>query len=144
MIFLFLLIISLLFVVYVRKRPGKEFMVYLSFAFSITAILLGFEIFRFYFLTTDHNYLSERLKKKNYQVVEGRVRVLTAQPYRGHLAITDMIQINEKIFNIDFFTSTHAYNQTIAHGGYLRDGVIARIYYYNNKILKIDLREKPN
>ena len=86
----------------------------------------------------EKNELWNKYSKRNYEIVEGKVNVLWRQPYNGH-APGDLIQVGTKSFTINYFTMTHAYNQTISHGGCLRDGVNVRIFYSGNKILRIDV-----
>jgi len=79
-------------------------------------------------------------KTKDYQVAGGPVRVLRTQPESGH-APGDLVSIGGARFEINFFVSTHAYHKTIAHGGYLREGVYAKVFYRNGDILRIDLKK---
>ncbi len=73
------------------------------------------------------------------QVVEGPVHVLREQPASGHAA-GDLIEIKGTKLLIDYFTVTPAYKQTIAYGGALREGTVARVWHYDGKILRVDLR----
>ena len=75
-----------------------------------------------------------RLVKANrygqYEVVEGPVQVLHEQPATGHTK-GDIITVNGKQFEVNYFYLTPAYRNTVAHGGVLASGVYARIYYHN-------------
>jgi hypothetical protein len=73
------------------------------------------------------------------QVVEGSVHVIRKQPEGGH-ASGDLIEINGVRFDVNFFSLTPAYKQTIAHGGSLREGVQARVWHYDGWILRVDIR----
>jgi hypothetical protein len=75
-----------------------------------------------------------------YQVVEGPVHILHEQPATGHTK-GDVIAVNGKQFEVNYFYLTPAYRDTLAHGGVLAAGVYARIYYYNGEILRVDIRK---
>ena len=75
-----------------------------------------------------------------YQITEGVVHVVHEQPKTGHTK-GDIIKIDDKTFEINFYGGTSAYSQTIAHGGVLREGVYARLYHYKGKIIRVDIRK---
>jgi hypothetical protein len=74
-----------------------------------------------------------------YQLVEGQVQVLHEQPATGQTK-GDIITVNGKQFEVNYFYLTPAYRNTLAHGGVLASGVHARIYYYNGEILRVDIQ----
>jgi hypothetical protein len=74
------------------------------------------------------------------EVVEGQVQVLHQQPVTGHTK-GDIITVNGKQFEVNYFYVTPAYRNTIAHGGVLGSGVYARLYYHNGEILRVDIRK---
>jgi hypothetical protein len=71
---------------------------------------------------------------------EGVVEVLYRQPEGGHSA-GDRIRINKSEFEINYFETTFAYSQTLAHGGALNTGVQARVHFLGNRILKVEIAE---
>ena len=77
---------------------------------------------------------------QSYKIAEGEVHVLYSQPFSGHTQ-GDIINVGGIEFEISYFELTFGYNQTIAHGGVLREGVYARIYYTDDVILRIDLKQ---
>jgi len=77
---------------------------------------------------------------KRYEIVEGPVQVLHQQPATGHTK-GDVIRVNGKEFEVNYFYATPAYHNTIAHKGALNAGTYARIYYYNGEILRVDIRK---
>jgi hypothetical protein len=86
------------------------------------------------------NSLVRAYRGGQYQVVEGPVHVLHEQPVTGHTK-GDIISVNGKQFEVNYFYLTPAYRNTLAHGGVLAPGVYARIYYYNGEILRVDIRK---
>jgi len=77
---------------------------------------------------------------KRYEIVEGPVQVLHQQAATGHTK-GDVIRVNGKEFEVNYFYATPAYHNTIAHKGALNAGTYARIYYYNGEILRVDIRK---
>ena len=94
----------------------------------------------------EYQHLQEIYANQQYQVAEGSVHVLHAQPAEGHDK-GDVITVGGVEFVINAFLVTFGYNQTISHGGVLTEGTNARIYYYRDEslsdrpitILRIDL-----
>lgn len=66
--------------------------------------------------------------------------MLHEQPATGHTK-GDIISVNGKQFEVNYFYATPAYRNTIAHGGVLGSGVKARLYYHNGEILRVDIRK---
>ena len=86
------------------------------------------------------NSLVRAYRDGQYQVVEGQVQVLHEQPVTGHTK-GDIIVIDGKQFEVNYFYATPAYRNTLAHGGVLDAGVYARLYYYNGEVLRVDMRK---
>ena len=86
------------------------------------------------------NSLVTAYRHGQYEVVEGQVQLLHEQPATGHTK-GDIITVNGKQFEVNYFYLTPAYRNTIAHGGVLDSGVYARIYYHNGEILRVDIRK---
>jgi hypothetical protein len=86
------------------------------------------------------NGLVRAYRDGQYQVVEGPVQVLHEQPATGHTK-GDIITVNGKQFEVNYFYVTPAYRNTLAYGGVLGSGVYARIYYHNGEILRVDIRK---
>jgi hypothetical protein len=86
------------------------------------------------------NSLVRAYRDGQYQVAEGSVQVLHEQPATGHTK-GDIITVNGKQFEVNYFYATPAYRNTLAHGGVLQSGVYARLYYYNGEILRVDIRK---
>jgi len=121
--------------------------------FVIAWALLWLCLHNFPFVFGHINSLVRAYRDGKYQIVEGPVEVLHEQPATGHTK-GDIIVVNGKQFEVNYFYLTPAYRNTLAHGGVLAGGVYARIYYYNNpwnlsrvpggsssEILRVDIRK---
>jgi hypothetical protein len=86
------------------------------------------------------NKLVNAYQDRRYEIVEGPVEVLHQQPKTGHTK-GDVIRVNGKEFEVNYFYATPAYHNTIAHKGALNAGTYARIYYYDGEILRVDIRK---
>src|SRR5439155_15394148 len=64
------------------------------------------------------NSLVGAYRQGHYEVVEGPVQVLHEQPATGHTK-GDIITVNGKQFEVNYFYLTPAYHNTLAHGGVL-------------------------
>lgn len=79
--------------------------------------------------------------KGNTRIAEGVVHVSFVQGYHGHSA-GDQITVGGQPFDVDHFRVTPGYDQTIARGGALREGVYARLHHYNGVITKVEVKGK--
>jgi hypothetical protein len=78
------------------------------------------------------------LKSGKCEVAEGTVHVLHGQAWGGH-DTGDKVRIGDQTFEINYYRATIAYHATIAHGGSLAEGVLARVHYLNGEILKVEI-----
>jgi hypothetical protein len=104
-------------------------------------LVIAWSLFRLYLHNFPHvfahiNSLVRAYRERQYQVAEGQVQVLHEQPVTGHRK-GDIITVNGKQFEVNYFYVTSAYRSTLAHGGVLNSGVYARLYYYNGEILRV-------
>jgi len=113
---------------------------------AIAAVFaIGWSLFWLYLHNFPHvfrhvNSLVTAYRERQYQVAEGPVQLLHEQPLTGHTK-GDVITVNGKQFEVNYFYATPAYRNTIAHRGVLRSGVYARLYYHNGEILRVDIRK---
>jgi hypothetical protein len=133
------LIGGLIFVVRQWKRESslKD---YVAPAFGIIWSVLWIYLHNFPHVFGHINGLLNAYHEKKYQIVEGSVQVLHQQPATGHTK-GDIIRLNGNEFEVNYFLSTPAYRNSIAHKGVLNAGTYARIYYVNREILRIDIRK---
>lgn len=108
------------------------------FVFGTLMSLLGWLLFLPHYKETQA--MVDAYREGNYRVSEGRVTVLRKQPWGGHAA-GDLIRINDGTeLEVDYFSGRIGYQDTIAHGGVLREGVHARVYHHAGVILRVDVR----
>jgi hypothetical protein len=91
--------------------------------------------------TTQTNGLLDIYHNGKSQAVEGIVHVSHTQPAHGHSS-GDKITVGDQTFEVNYFRVTPGYKQTISHGGVLREGVFARLHYYDGIILKVEIGDK--
>ena len=126
-----------------RKKHDRASKVFPLMAVIIGSILFLVSLIIFGGSVASKNKLMSAYQSGQFQVVEGLVDVLHRQPHSGHTK-GDVISINGKQFEINYFNRTPAYSRTISHGGVLREGTYARVYYRNGDILRIDIRNLTN
>ena len=114
--------------------------VWLGPVFITAWSLLWLYLHNFPYVFAHINSLVRAYRDGQYQVAEGQVQVLHEQPATGHTR-GDIITVNGKQFEVNYFYATPAYRNTLAHGGVLQSGVDARLYYYNGEILRVDIRK---
>ena len=101
---------------------------------------------RLQYFQSEYAKLDAIYENQEYKITEGSVAVQHTQPAEGHTA-GDIIRVGDVTIEYSCFNSTLGYSETIAYGGILTEGTIARIYYYQsgidnpeqNLILRIDL-----
>ena len=79
------------------------------------------------------------LSEKKFKIIEGYIEHFDPMPYEGHA--TESFIINGIKFEYSDFDNSNAFNNTKSHGGPIDEGKYVRIYYYNNKILKLLIKK---
>ena len=119
----------------VKKLVAPAFMM----AWSVVWLIAHIPLWRIG--TTQTNRLLDIYHNGKSQVVEGIVHVSHAQPAHGHSS-GDKITVGDQTFEVNYFRVTPGYRRTISHGGALREGVFARLHYYEGIILKVEIGDK--
>lgn len=89
-----------------------------------------------------HTEARRALESGNVQVVERSVEVLRQQPGGGH-APGDLIRIGDREIVVDYFGYRDGYHATIAHGGVLSEGTVARLTLHHGVIFRVELLVEP-
>lgn len=118
-----------------RKLFGSAFMV----GWAVLWLIFHFPLWTI--STTHLNHLLDVYRNGKCQIAEGLVHVAYVQPATGH-AGGDKIIVDDQKFEVNYFLETPGYKQTISHGGVLREGVFARLHYYDGVILKVEIETK--
>jgi hypothetical protein len=126
--------------VLVFKWKNEELKSAFGAVFAIGWSLLWLYLHNFPHIFGHIDSLVTAYRERQYQVVEGPVQVLHEQPVTGHTK-GDVIMVNGKQLEVNYFYATPAYRNTIARGGVLRSGVYARLCYHNGEILRVDIRK---
>jgi hypothetical protein len=124
----------------IRKRRSNGAKDWLGAVFVTVWALFWLYLHNFPALFGHINNLVKAYRDGRYQVVEGQVQVLHEQPATGHTK-GDIITVNGKQFEVNYFYVTPAYRNTLTHGGVLGSGAYARIYCHNGEILRVDIRK---
>ena len=126
--------------IYVNNKKQTSLEKYYAPLFFIIFSILIFILLSF--IEDDYkNNVKEILSEEKYETIEGVVHVSHVQPKQGHTQ-GDIISIDNKTFEINFYKSKPGYKNTISHGGVLKEGVYARLYTYGDLILRVDISQK--
>jgi len=111
-----------------------------AFLLILSVLWLSVTLFAFS-LNIRHSYrLVSAYAGDEAQIVEGPVHVLRKQPEGGH-APGDLVEIDGVQLVVEYFRITPAYKKTIEHGGVLSEGTYARVWHYEGKVLRVDVRQ---
>lgn len=72
-----------------------------------------------------------------FDIVEGTVHVASRQPASGH-APGDMIQVNGRALEVNYFNAEPGYHTTLAYGGALEEGARVRLAVKKGRILRLE------
>jgi hypothetical protein len=117
-----------------KQLVGSAFMI----GWAVLWIVMHIPLWRIG--TTNITHLLDTYRNGKSQIAEGIVHVLHEQPAHGHSS-GDKITVGGQTFEVNYFLVTPGYKQTISHGGALREGVFARLHYYDGVILKVEIRK---
>jgi hypothetical protein len=76
-------------------------------------------------------------KKGDYQLVEGYVEDFYPMPYEGHQS--ECFSVQEKRFCYSDYQVTPGFHNAASHGGPIRSGLLVRIAYSGDTILRLDI-----
>jgi hypothetical protein len=121
-----------------QKKAGKP-----AFLLVWSILTLAAAGFGFGYRIWQNTGLLRAYRSGNAQVVEGTVHVIHQQPATGH-DIGDIVEVGGVQLEIDYYTASTAYSQTVAHGGVLTEGTWARLWYSGKDILRVDVTKEPS
>jgi hypothetical protein len=138
---LFIVLSSLIFLLYIKKSKNKSKFISRMIIFSIGFSFLWTAIAS---KSLIGNYLFFRniLLNKEYLEVEGYVENFNPMPYEGHQL--ESFKVKGITFKYSDFVVSSGFNNTKSHGGPIDEGKYVKIDYYNNTILKLWIMEETN
>jgi hypothetical protein len=84
-----------------------------------------------------HRSLTHAVEDRKFQIVEGRVSNFRPMPYAGHAM--ESFCVEGYCFEYSDYVVNGGFNNTSSHGGPIRDGVLVRISFVGNKIIKLEM-----
>jgi LPXTG-motif cell wall-anchored protein len=115
-----------------KHSGGKRFpLFFLGFAIIWTSVSGAW---------TYSEYLALRSAKDgSAQVVEGRISDFVPMPKSGHAM--ERFCVSGKCFEYSDFVITSGFNNTSSHGGPVREGLLARVTYVGDDIVKLEIAQ---
>jgi hypothetical protein len=86
---------------------------------------------------SEYSNLRSAYKSGNFDVVEGRVTYFMPMPYSGHAM--EKFCVNDHCFEYSDFVVSGSFNNTMSHGGPIREGLPVRVTFVRNKIIKLEV-----
>jgi hypothetical protein len=73
-------------------------------------------------------FYTQQVNSSDVVSVEGMVNVTFEEPWDGH-AGGDIVHVADKTFEVQQYSGSYYYHESIAHGGVLKQNAYVRIYY---------------
>jgi hypothetical protein len=114
---------------------------FLFFPLSIVSMIIGVLTFSIDMLVyKDYLYLKKLLLTNQYKIMEGRPERFLYLAQGGHGK--ESFYLNGIKFEYaDNLNPNLGFHRTVAYGGPIKEGVYIKICYYNNHILKLEIRK---
>jgi hypothetical protein len=129
---LILVLMGILFVLGRRRLPGAKAG---PFVFLGIAVLLTLSAF--YSTYSEYTRLRSAYENGSAKVVEGAVRSFKPMPWSGHAR--ERFCVEGQCFRYSDFNVTNGFNNTSSHGGPIRDGLLVRVTYVGDAIVKLEV-----
>lgn len=89
----------------------------------------------------DHYRLTQALARQQTQVVEGHVSNYEFRMHDGHGF--ESFFVNGAGFHYSDFVPSGGYHQPASQGGVIREGLLVRLHYLGNTILRVEIAREP-
>ncbi len=136
-----ILVLLLFLLALARKESGAKVGIFLA---TLWLAIWSCELIAFKqaALGQDQYYkqLLQIYNSQQYEVAEGNVHVIQRAVVREHGDIINVGGVEFEIGRYSFPYGSYAYRDTITENGVLREGVYARIYYVDEAIIRIDIK----
>ncbi len=126
--------------IFVGRQKRDSGIVGKAMSFLVLPVLMFIAVVMLISVLGDGRKFTEALRTEHCSVVQGAVTVLHQQPYSGHSS-GDLIEVGGKRFDVNYFRYGVGYKQTISHGGCLTNGVLARLHFLGDTILRVEIQQ---
>jgi uncharacterized protein YjeT (DUF2065 family) len=106
--------------------------------FFLCAALVGTFV-TFWSTTQPYDAAAAALRDHRYSVVEGPVTAFVPMPYSGHAQ--ESFVVGGRKFSYSDYILTGCFNNAASHGGPIRPGVVVRISYTGNCIVRVEVAQ---
>lgn len=125
--------LSLAFIFFYVFRKKSTFLKFFAYSFLIVSILISISPIIHYL---DYRNLRNAYIKNEAEVIEGTItNFIPMSKYGGGKETFELAR-----HRIEFFSSSKGFNHTSTFGGPLREGLYIRILFFNNNILKLEIK----
>ena len=107
------------------------------FAFGFLGFAVVWTLTSFYGTYRVYSFASGAMDSKDALVAEGVVTDFEPMPATGHAM--ESFCVSGKCFKYSDYVITAGFNNTISHGGPIREGLPVRVTYIGNTILKLEV-----
>ena len=114
-----------------RPRASNAFTFYFL-GFAVVWTLVAFAS-----TYTQYSSLSRARAASDVHIVEGVVSRFTPMPASGHAM--EKFCVSDACFEYSDFVISAGFNNTSSHGGPIREGLLVRIAYVGNSIVKLEV-----
>ena len=136
----FMVLVGILFVILMRKGIGvwKNYPIARKvFSYIWLTGAIGGAVVSFVDAYQRYTSISNAISTNNVCVVEGAVSNFKPMPITGHAM--ERFCVSGKCFEYSDFVRNGGFNNTMAHGGPIQDGLQVRVTYFGNVILKLEI-----
>ena len=110
------------------------------FAILWAVIWSGWSLFTLNDYNQRYDMFVEVYDTQQYKTSEGTIKVISVQPDGGHTP-GDMIQIGGVELEVNGYSGDFGYSKSIVHQGILTEGKYVKVFYYDGRILRIDVKQ---
>ncbi|WP_058185393.1 hypothetical protein [Terracidiphilus gabretensis] len=116
------------------QRFSRRLLGYFLVLFSLIWLMgtLGFPY-------SQYRRLASTYRSGGYSMVEGEVDDFKPMPYEGHT--DECFSVSFKRFCYSDFDSTAGFHNSSSHGGPIKQGIYARVFYIGNTIVRLDVAD---
>jgi hypothetical protein len=107
------------------------------FSWFFLCFALAGAVVTFRTTTASYDSAAELEREHRYNVVEGKVEKFVPMPYQGH--VRESFVVGGKNFSYSDYILTGCFNNTTSHGGPIHAGLLVRVAYAGNCIVRLEV-----